>query len=177
MHAGRESGARGRRANFSVGTFRVESARRSIIWGYEWIERILNRHANAFAAYSEWMGRVREYIRHKWNRRQSAVPETPHIFEITKKLQVLPINFAVERAVEVFTVHRGHCRCESGEVKELLPPRQTKPRHILRVVLYVWERMWRWCQRAVIKLWLVNKVSDAPSKIARPKITTPKKWR
>src|SRR5437667_8717956 len=65
MYAGSESGTRRRSASFSVRTFWVEASRRGIIWDCEWIERVLDRHANAFAAYSEWMGRVREHIRGK----------------------------------------------------------------------------------------------------------------
>ena len=75
------------------------------------------------------MSCIREYIRRKWSRRQGAVPETAHVFEVGKELQVLVQKFVVERAVEIFTVHWGHCRCESGEVKELLRPRQTGERH------------------------------------------------
>src|SRR5437899_10270776 len=110
------------------------------------------------------MGRVREYIRRKWNRRQSAVPETPHIFEITKKLQVLVQNFAVERAIEVFTVHRGHCRCESGEVKRLLRPRKTGERHILRIVRYMWECVPRGVPRAALQAQVAHNVCDKTGK-------------
>jgi hypothetical protein len=132
----------------------------------------LNRHANAFAAYSEWTGRVREHIRRKSRRLQGAIPETPHVLEITKKLQVLAQNFAVERAVEVFTIHWNHCRCESGEVKELFAPRKTILRHILRIAFYIWKRVRRRSTSTAIKLWLVNKISNAPGKVARPIIGT-----
>ena len=60
-------------------------------------------------------------------------------FEVGKELQILVANFAVERAVEILTVHRGHSRCESGEVKSLLRPRQTGERQVLRVVRYIWK--------------------------------------
>src|SRR4029077_18588610 len=101
------------------------------------------------------MSRIREYIRSKWSRSQGAVPEPVHVFEITKKLQVLIQNLAVERAVKVFTIHWDHCRCESVEVKESLVPRQTRERTILRVVLYVRKRVRRRCQGAVVKARLV----------------------
>src|SRR5205823_6134610 len=166
-HAGSESGT------LNVRMFWVKSSRRRIIRDCEWIERILNRHANAFATYSECMSCIREYVP-IWSRRQGPVPETAHVLEITKKLQVLLINFAVERPIEVFTVHRGHCRCESEEVKELLPPRKTKPRHILRIAFYIWKGVRRRGPCPAIKLWLVNKISDTPGKIARPIINTTK---
>src|SRR5438876_552902 len=86
---------------------------------------------------------------------------------VGKQPQLLAQNFAVERAVEVFTVHWSHCRCESGEVKELFAPRKTKLRHILRIAFYIWKGVRRRSPRAAIKLWLVNKISDAPGKIAR----------
>src|SRR2546423_4347717 len=120
------------------------------------------------------MSCIREYIRRKWNRRPGAVPETAHVFEITKKLQVLLINFAVERPIEVFTVHRGNCRCESGEVKKLFAPRQTKLRHILRIALYIWKGVRRRGPCPAIQLWLVNKISNAPGKVARAIISTTK---
>src|SRR5438034_6446191 len=107
-------------------------------------------------------------------RRPGAVPGPTHVLESTKKLQVLAQNFAVERAVEVFTIHWNHCRCESGEVKELFAPRKTILRHILRIALYIWKGVRRRSPRAAIKLWLVNKISDAPGKIARPIISTTK---
>ena len=175
--AGREPRSGRHSTYLTLRNGRVRSSWGRVIRHREWIERILNRHADARGTYSKGVKCIREYVRHKSSGPQGAVKETAHVFEVTKKLQVLLANFGLERAVEVFTVHRGHCRCESGEVKKLLPPRQTKPRHILRVVLYVWERVWCWGQRVVIELWLVNKVSDAPSKIGRPKITTSKKWR
>src|SRR5207245_9434224 len=159
-------------ANPSVRALRVKSARRRIIRNCEWIERILNRHANAFAAYSKWMSRIREHIRRKWSRRQGAIPETPHVLEVRKQLQILAVNFAVERAVEVFTIHWNHCRCESVVVKELLSPRKTKLRDILRIVLYIWKGVRRRSACTAIKLWLVNKISNAPGKVARPIIGT-----
>jgi hypothetical protein len=67
---------------------------------------------------------IKKYLR-KWLRRQGAVPETAHVLEITKKLQVLAANFSVERAVEVFTIHRGHCWRESVNVERLLRSRKT----------------------------------------------------
>ena len=87
---------------------------------------------------------IREYVRRgNRRRRQGAVPETAHVLEVGKELQILVANFVVERAVEVFTVHCGHSRCESGVVKDLLRPRQTGERHVLRVVGYIWKCMWR----------------------------------
>ena len=74
-------------------------------------------------------------------RRQGAVPETAHVLEVGKELQILIAYFVVERAVEVFTVDWGHCRCESGVVKELLRSRKTGERHVLRVVRYIWKCM------------------------------------
>ncbi len=149
--------------------FRVKSSRRRVIRDCEWIEGILNRHANACATYSEWMSRIREYIRSKWSRRQGAVPETAHVFEVSKKLQVLIANFAVERAVEVFTIHWGHCRCESVEVKELVASRgRLESGAYCGSLRYVWKCVRRGCQRAAVKARLVNEVSDTSGKVARP---------
>src|SRR5438132_8446497 len=113
---------------------RIHSSLGGVIRHCEWIERILNRHANARGTYPKGMICIREHVWRKSSRRQGAVEETAHVFEITKKLQVLAANFGVERAVEVFTVHRGHCRCESVEVKEPFVQRKTGERHVLRVV-------------------------------------------
>src|SRR4030095_926177 len=177
MHARRESGPRGCGASLSLRMFWVESAGRRIIWDCEWIERILNRHANAFAAYSEWMGRVREHIRRKSRRGQGAIQKTAHVFKITKNLQVLAQNFAVERAVEVFTIHWNHCRCESGEIKELFAPRKRRQQTIFtdkisdgigRNAVGIHLAVRRRCTSTAIKLWLVNKISNASCKVARP---------
>ena len=157
--------------------FRVEASRRDIIRDRERIERILNRHANTCATYSKWVRCIREYVRRKSRWCQGTVPEPAHVLEITEKLEVLAADFAVKRAVEIFTVYWGHCRRESVIVKELFARRKAEPRHILRVVLYVWERVWCWRQSTVIKLWLINKVCDAPSKVARLKISSSKKGR
>src|SRR5262245_5620264 len=81
------------------------------------IERILNRNANARKTYPKWMSCIRKYVRRKRRRHKSAIPERAHVFEISKKLQILAADFSVERAVEVFTVNRGHCWRESGVVK------------------------------------------------------------
>ena len=76
-------------------------------------------------------------------RRQGAVPEPAHVLKVGKELQIFVANFVVERAVEVFTVHWGHCRCKSVIVKELLRPRQTGEWHVLRVVGYIGKCMSR----------------------------------
>ena len=112
---------------------------------------------------------------------QAPSQKPAHVLEIAKKLQVLAENFAVKRAVEVFTVHWSHRRCESVVVKELLAPRKTL-QHIGRQSLR--SRVGsafgkiadvrRRSQRAAIKLWLVNKISDTPGKVARPIIKTTK---
>ena len=120
---------------------RIRSSRRGVIGHCEWIERILNRHANARGTYPKGVSCIREYVRRKRSRRLCAVPERAHVLEVSKELQILVANFVVERAVEVFTIHWGHCRCESEEVKELLRPRKTGERHVLRVVRCIWKCM------------------------------------
>jgi hypothetical protein len=77
----------------------IHSARRDVVRLCEWIERILNRYANAGATYPKGVTRIREYVPRKCSRRRSAVPESAHVFEICEKLQILVANFAVERAV------------------------------------------------------------------------------
>ena len=77
--------------------------------------------------------------------RLRAIPESAHIFEVGKKLQVLVANFAVERAIEIFAVDRGECRSSVCEVKALLFPRKTSKGHILRVVRYVLVCVRRGC--------------------------------
>ena len=95
------------------------------------IERILNGYTNTCAAYSEWVSCIREYVRRKLHGAEGAVPETAHILEVGKQLQVLTVDFAIKRAVEVFTVHWRHRWCESVLVKELLPSRKGRLQTIL----------------------------------------------
>src|SRR5207253_7498424 len=103
MHAGGESGTGRRGANLGLGLFWVKSARRRIIRDFKWVEWILDRHTNAIAAaiavaaYSEWMSRVRKYVWRKRRRRPGAVPETAHVLEVGKQLQVLTVDFAIKR--------------------------------------------------------------------------------
>src|SRR6516225_7609307 len=52
MHPGCESGTRRRGADLGLRVFWVKPSRRRIVRDCERIERVLNRHANAFAAYS-----------------------------------------------------------------------------------------------------------------------------
>src|SRR6266513_1685012 len=123
-HAGRELRS-GRHSTYSrLWMARVRSSRGRVIRYCEWIEWILNRHANARRAaamsadagsiypvsYAKGVTGISEYIQSKWSWRHGAIPETAHVFEITKKLQVLLTKLGIERAVEVFTIHRGHCR-------------------------------------------------------------------
>src|SRR5437588_12613536 len=130
------------------------------------------------------MSRVREYVWRKRRRCPGAVPETAHVLEVGKQLQVLTVDFAIKRAVEVFTVHRRHRRRESVLVKELLATRKGRSQTILA------DNRWQGCsagfgfgreirlivrrrsQCGAMKLWLVNKVSDTPGKVARPIIKT-----
>src|SRR5206468_5572471 len=107
-HASGESGTGGGGADVSVRTIRIRSSRGGVIRDCEWIERILNRHADARRADSAGPVSIGKDIRRKWSRRQGAVPETAHVLEVAKELQIFAANFVVERAVEVFTVHWGH---------------------------------------------------------------------
>src|SRR5437667_11896177 len=105
MHAGCESGTRRRGTDLGLRMSRVKSSGRRIIRNGERIEWILNRYTNAFATYSEWMSCIREYVWRKRGRHQRAVPERAHVLKITEKLQVLAVNFAIYRAIQVFTIH------------------------------------------------------------------------
>src|SRR5262249_52256572 len=87
-HVGRESSPHRRSADSCVRTLRVKPSRRNIIRDREWIERILDRHADAIAAYSEWMCCIREYIRRKRNRRPRVIPEPAHVLEVGEEFQI-----------------------------------------------------------------------------------------
>src|SRR6266487_4766781 len=104
-HAGRELGSGRHSAYFSCRKLWIRSSGRGVIRHSERIERVLNRHANALETYPKWVSCIREYVRRKRGRHQRAVPEGAHILKITEKLQVLAVNFAIERAIQVFTVH------------------------------------------------------------------------
>src|SRR6266576_1200119 len=109
-HAGRKLGS-GRHSTYvTPRSLRIRSSRRDVIGHCERVERILNRHANADGTYPKGVSCIREYVRDKRSRRLRAVPERAHVLEVSKELQILVANFVVERAVEVFTVHWGHCR-------------------------------------------------------------------
>src|SRR5206468_2949384 len=111
-------------------------------------ECVLNRYADTKSPRGsdpERVCRIRPYIRSKLKLRQGAIPESARIFEVGKKLQVLVVNFAVERAIEIFAVDRGECRGSAGEVKALLFPRKLKKVQILRIVCYIWECVRRGC--------------------------------
>jgi hypothetical protein len=62
------------------------------------------------------MSCIRPYISKERSRRHGGVPESARIFEVSKKLQVLVANFAIERAIEIFTIDRGDCWSELREV-------------------------------------------------------------
>src|SRR6266550_2786640 len=126
---------------------RIKSSGRRVIRHSEWIEWVLNWYADAIAASDlEGVSCIRPYIRYKWSLRLRAIPESAHIFEVSKKLQVLVANFAVERAIEIFAVDRAHCRRESGVVKTpLLLPRKSVERHVLGVGPHIWKRVRRGC--------------------------------
>src|SRR5437867_12889734 len=106
MHTGRERRS-GRHSTYvSPRKLRIHSSGGSVIGHCEWIERILNRHANAIeaAAYPEWVSCIREYVRRKKGWHLSAVPERAHVLEVGKHLIILLAKFVVERADEVFSV-------------------------------------------------------------------------
>src|SRR6476620_9727185 len=114
---------------------------RGILPHREWMECVLKRYADAKSPRGsdpEGVHRIRPYIRSKLKLRQGAIPESAYIFEVSKKLQVLSANFAVERAIEIFAVDRGECRGSVREVKALLFPRKTIKGLVLRVARYIW---------------------------------------
>ena len=94
------------------GSTRIKSSGRGVIRDREWIEWVLNGYGEAKPRGSEPDGvrHIRPYIRCKLNRRLGAIPESARIFEVSKKLQVLVANFAVERAIEIVAVDSGECR-------------------------------------------------------------------
>src|SRR5437764_8604656 len=92
---------------------RIKSSRRGGVRHGEWIECVLNGYAEANAPREsdpEGIVHIRPYIRCKLTRRHGGIPESAHILEVSKKLQVLVVNFAVERAIEICAVDRGKRR-------------------------------------------------------------------
>src|SRR5262245_52397479 len=92
-----EPGTWRRSTYFTPRNVRIRSARRDVERHCKWIERILNRYTNALGA-ADPKGSIciREYVRPKWRRRLDAFPETTHVFEVGKQLQILVANFVVE---------------------------------------------------------------------------------
>ena len=89
----------------------------------EWIKWVLKRYADAEAGSDlEGVKCIRPYIRCKRTLRQGAIPESAHIFEVSKELQILIAKFAIERAIEIFAIDRGECRGSVREVKGIIPP-------------------------------------------------------
>src|SRR4029077_4450755 len=96
MHAGGKRRS-GRHSTYvSSRKLRIRPSRRGVIRHCEWIERILDRYANAFGTYARRISCIREYVGGKFYRLEAAVPEPADRLEVGKELHILIANFAVQ---------------------------------------------------------------------------------